>query len=162
MRQVARFAAWAVGAPVAPAAGAPVAYRTGEKKLRQVMSILWTITCVALASTHSSVSGISGTFRGSVRPLLLPVQEITVTTSNAKKGGVVTLRGAVNAKDVFWVEWHDDSYSIRVGPEIDKAMKRVRVRLVTFVFDELHDIGRATVEVPMLGRLGLTLRRVPL
>lgn len=101
----------------------------------------------------------TGTFRGSVRPLLLPAQEIVVSTKGNNRG-VVTLRGAVNADDEFWFDRQQGQWTIRFGPRVESAMTRVHARLVDFSYDEGSDRGLATVRLPVVGNVRVTLARV--
>ena len=73
--------------------------------------------------------------------------------------GVVTLSGAINAKDKFWCERSGDTWNIRVGPLVQRAMDRVHAQLIDFEFDSERNHGRATVKLPLVGRIHVILRR---
>ena len=99
-----------------------------------------------------------GTFYGQVRPLIFPAQEILVSTERDQRGTII-LRGAVNAKDIFWYDNVDGLWQIRLGDRLQETMRKVRAKFIDFDFDENTDRGIATVRLPIIGRIHVTLSR---
>lgn len=102
----------------------------------------------------------SGSFRGSVRPLSFPAQEVMITTVDTTRGEII-LRGAINAKDVFFLEQNGAEESrVVLGAKLQAKLKRARTELVSINFDAEHDCGEAIVRVPVIGKVRMNLQRV--
>ena len=116
------------------------------------------LLCMLFSGVCTSSLWPSGTFHGHVRPLFVPAQEITVTTTG-RDGGRVRLRGAVNAEDVFRFRRVDGEWDVQLGPRIVTAMRRVHADLVEFRYDDVADRGIATVRLPLVGNVRVVLTR---
>lgn len=124
------------------------------KRMRRMLFLLG--LALGFPSKHAFIP--KGTFYGHVRPFLLPDQEITLTVG--ANDHVVTLRGALNAKDKFWFEQSDGKWIVHLGPTIRKAMERARAQLVGFEFKPEENHGIAIVKLPLVGRIRVVLTRL--
>ena len=100
-----------------------------------------------------------GSFRGSVRVLYFPAQEITITTVDDLHGEI-TLRGALNVKDDFFLERVGGKSRVALGQDMQNTLRRVRTEMVGIEFDKANDRGVATVRLPIVGNKRVILERL--
>jgi hypothetical protein len=100
-----------------------------------------------------------GSFRGSVRVLYFPAQEITIRTVDDLRGEI-TLRGALNAKDDFFLERVEGKSRVALGQVMQNTLRRAHAEMVDIEFDEANDRGVATVRLPIVGNKRVILKRL--
>lgn len=91
--------------------------------------------------------------------LYFPAQEITIRTVDDLRGEI-TLRGALNAKDDFFLERVEGKSRVALGQVMQNTLRRAHAEMVDIEFDEANDRGVATVRLPIVGNKRVILKRL--
>lgn len=96
----------------------------------------------ATAPPESAFSGLSGVFKGIVRPAFIPLSPLNAVRARMALGGICAVAGVLYGWGMWASGWGNPYYSA--------AVKSMSVNLTNFVFGSFDPVGVVTVDKPPL------------
>ena len=91
-----------------------------------------------------------GYYAAKIQLPLVASQHIAIQV-DAPSTGQITLKGAVNIKENFSFSKQDEIWTVELGSRVKRVMQKTSCHIMAITFDELRDIAKVKVILPLLG-----------